>query len=129
MSTCRLIALDIDDLAVISAHLQNAVLRAGNIHWLAHEKRVAIVASRIDRDRPDEAPAADGRAAILRFDRVLSCKARALEPESPEQPLELIAIDFVPTDDPAGTVTLYFSNNATLRLEVECLECALSDVT
>jgi hypothetical protein len=41
----------------------------------------------------------------------------------------LIAIDLVPSDGPAGVVTLSFSNNAMLRLEAKCPECAWPDVT
>jgi hypothetical protein len=31
-------------------------------------------------------------------------------------------------DDPSGVVTLVFSGGAAIRLEVECLECQMSDL-
>jgi hypothetical protein len=45
--------------------------------------------------------------------------------------LSLLAIRFTQrtADDPAGTVEFVFSGGGTLRLEVECLEASLSDVS
>jgi hypothetical protein len=40
----------------------------------------------------------------------------------------LLAVEFTPTDTPAGFVTLTFSGGAALRLEVECLESELADL-
>jgi hypothetical protein len=131
MSTCRLIALDIDDLTVISAHLQNATVRVGDVHWRPSERRVAILAARVEREA-SSGPGDDigdfCRAAVLRFDQVRACKAHAIAPETADRELELLAVDFVASNGPAGFVTLYFSDNATLRLEVDCLECELSDL-
>ena len=42
--------------------------------------------------------------------------------------LNLLAIEFVEHDAPAGTVTLTFSGGAAIRLEVECLEAELVDL-
>jgi hypothetical protein len=42
--------------------------------------------------------------------------------------LNLLAVVFESTDQPAGVVTLTFSGGATLRLEVECLEAELADL-
>ena len=42
--------------------------------------------------------------------------------------LNLLAVSFEETDQPAGVVTLMFSGGAALRLEVECLEVELADL-
>jgi hypothetical protein len=42
--------------------------------------------------------------------------------------LNLLAVEFIPTDAPAGYVTLTFSGGAALRLDVECLEAELADL-
>ena len=48
MPDLKLIALDADDLAVISAHLQDAVMKVGDLAFLPREKRFAAVANRFD---------------------------------------------------------------------------------
>ncbi len=50
MDLLKLAALDEDDLSVISAHLQDAVLRIGDIRYLAGEQRYVMVANRFDWD-------------------------------------------------------------------------------
>jgi hypothetical protein len=39
-----------------------------------------------------------------------------------------LAVDFEETDKPSGTVTLFFSGDAAIRLKVECLEAEISDL-
>ena len=49
-------------------------------------------------------------------------------PAGEDAVLNLLSVEFTPTDEPAGTVTLYFSGGGALRLDVECLECELTDL-
>ena len=48
MSELKLIALDAEDLSVLSANLQDAVLRIADIAYLPREKRFAAIANRFD---------------------------------------------------------------------------------
>src|SRR5215213_8615924 len=66
--------------------------------------------------------------AALRFDRVLSCKSRSIEPDAPQTALELLGIVFHPGEPPGGSAVLMFSRGGALRLDVECLECELADL-
>ncbi len=66
--------------------------------------------------------------SALRSDRVLACKCKHVDPAGKDAVLNLLAIDYVEQDPPAGVVTLTFSGGATLRLEVECLEVELADL-
>jgi hypothetical protein len=59
---------------------------------------------------------------------VLSCKSRNINLEAPETALELLGIEFHPTDAPGGSAVLMFSHGGALRLDVECLECELADL-
>ncbi|HSV23388.1 MAG TPA: DUF2948 family protein, partial [Xanthobacteraceae bacterium] len=42
MELLKLIALDRDDLEVVSTHLQDATLSVGDVHWLPSEHRLVI---------------------------------------------------------------------------------------
>jgi hypothetical protein len=129
----KLVALDRDDIEVVSAHLQDALVKVADIRWRPDQNRFVMAL-----DRFDWMSAADvesgGRAdyrrcrAVLRFERVLACKCRNLDQADKNARLNLLAVAFEEHNAPAGTVTLAFSGGGTLRLDVECLEAELSDL-
>ena len=125
----KLIALDSDDLSVISAHVQDARVQAADIVWRQDEKRLVVGLNRLDWEPALSGGTAPRRmTAALRFDRVLACKSRNIDLEAPEATLELVGIEFHPGEAPGGSAILLFSDGGALRLDVECLECALTDL-
>jgi hypothetical protein len=125
----KLIALDAEDLAVISTHVQDARVQTSDIVWRQGEKRLVVGMNRLDWEQTLAGETAPRRLiAALRFDRVLSCKSRDINPGGPEAVLELLGIEFHPTEAPGGSAVLLFSGGQALRLDVECLECELSDL-
>src|SRR5258708_31643427 len=125
----KLIALDAADLAVISAHVQDARVQTADIIWRQGEKRLVVGMSRRDWEQTLAGETAPRRLiAALRFDRVLACKARNIDVVAPEAALELVGIEFHPGDAPSGSALLMFSQGGALRLDVECLECELTDL-
>ena len=129
MDGLKFIALDQDDLAVVSTHLQDAVVKVSDIVWLPKEKRLVVGLNRFDWEATlDPDPKYRRRRAALRFERVLACKCRHVTPAAKDTVLNLLAVEFDEKDAPAGIVTLIFSGGAALRLEVECLETELADL-
>ncbi len=130
MDLLKLIALDGDDMQVVSAHLQDALVRTGDIRWRPSEKRVVVVLNRFDWEAASgERPEFRRCQSALRFERVLTCKCRSVGHDTAKNAaLNLLAVAFAETDSPAGVVTLTFSGGAALRLEVECLEAELADL-
>jgi len=125
----KLIALDADDLAVISAHVQDARVQTSDIIWRQGEKRLVVGIDRLDWEQAQSGETAPRRlVAALRFDRVLSCKSRNIDLAAPETELELLGIEFHPTEAPGGSAVLMFNHGGALRLDVECLECELADL-
>src|SRR6201998_1778467 len=125
----KLIALDADDLAVISAHVQDARVRTADILWRQGEKRLVIGMNRLDWEQTMAGETSPRRLiAALRFDRVLSCKSRNIDLEAPGTTLDLLGIEFHPGEAPGGRAVLLFSHGGALRLDVECLECELTDL-
>jgi hypothetical protein len=125
----KLIALDADDLAVISAHVQDARVQTSDIIWRQHEKRLVIGMNRLDWEQTLAGEAAPRRlVAALRFDRVLACKSRNIDLESPDRALDLVGIEFHEAEAPGGSALLLFAEGGALRLDVECLECELTDL-
>jgi hypothetical protein len=129
MEPLKLIALDKDDIEVVSTHLQDAVLKVADILWRPAEKRLVLAVNRFDWEACGEVtPCFQRRRTALRFERVMSLRARNVSPAAKDAVLNLLAVEYAETDPPAGTITLIFSGGAALRLDVECLECELADL-
>ena len=129
MDQLKFVALDGEDLEVVSAHLQDAVVKPSEILWRPAERRLVIALARFDwQAAQSDNPEYRRRRAALRFERVEACRARDIAPSDPEAVLNLLAVDFVASDAPGGIVTLTFSGGAALRLQVECLEAELVDL-
>jgi hypothetical protein len=125
----KLVALDRDDLDIVSTHLQDAVLKVCDVIWHPAEQRVVLALSRFDWGCTcDGSPDLRRCRTALRFERVSCFKARNVRPTDKGAVLNLLAIEFAENDPPGGIVTLTFSGGAAMRLEVECLECELADL-
>ena len=125
----KLIALDADDLAVISAHVQDARVAPADIIWRQAEKRLVVGMNRLDWEQALSGETKPSRlVAALRFDRVLACKSRNIDLSRPENTLELVGIEFHEHEAPGGSALLMFTEGGAIRLDVECLECELTDL-
>jgi hypothetical protein len=129
MDQLKFVVLDEEDLEVVSAHLQDAVLKVSDVMWRPQEKRLVVALNRFDWEGAEPSKHEyRRRRAALRFERVLSCKCRNVNPAGKDGVLNLLAVEFIETDAPAGVLTLTFSGGAALRLDVECLEAELADL-
>jgi hypothetical protein len=129
MDPLKFVVLDEEDLEVASAHLQDAVVKVSDVLWRPQEKRLVVATNRFDWEGAQKSePEYRRRRAALRFERVLSCKCRHVDPVRKDAVLNLLAVEFSETEAPSGVVILTFSGGATMRLEVECLEAELADL-
>ena len=129
MDLLKLVALDRDDIAIISVHLQDAVMKVADVRWRPEEQRLVLGLNRFDWEAAGgTAPVYRRRRTALRFDRALSLQCRNLRPTDKDAALNLLAVEFDEHDSPGGTVIMTFSGGAALRLEVECLEVELVDL-
>ncbi|WP_420963352.1 DUF2948 family protein [Brucella sp. IR073] len=132
MEMLKLVALDDQDLQIISAHLQDAVLKVGDLDYLPQEKCFVVAANRFVWER-----AASGlfgkrtferRRAVLHFGCVTAVKANGIDRSRKDDVLSLLAVRFLPGEAPEGVVEFIFSGNAAIRLDVECVEAKLTDL-
>jgi hypothetical protein len=121
----KLRAEDEEDLAVISAILQDALVAVGEMAWLPEEKRFVFVANRFRWE-----PQAGGsrrdferRMTGLRVDGVTAVQRRGFNPRDGERLLVLLAIHAEP-----GALYLDFAGGSSIRLEVERILCHLDDL-
>jgi Protein of unknown function (DUF2948) len=135
MTDLKLIAFDTDDLAVVSAHMQDAIVRIGDMAYVPRDQRFAAIANRFDWQGALALPDTSGggferRRTALRVERVTAARFQGVDLKAPDTVLSLLAMTFEPNGpgDPAGAVTLTFAAQARLRLEVECLEIEMTDL-
>lgn len=124
----KLVALEDDDLAIVSAHLQDAVARVGDMAYLPSENRFAMVVNRFDWVTQVEGAQTIRRRTGVHFDRVSAARIRGLDLNDAEAVLNLLAVEFKQTDAPSGAITLYFSGDAAIQLDVEYIEASMSDL-
>ncbi|MCC5989599.1 MAG: DUF2948 family protein [Pararhodobacter sp.] len=145
----RLLARDGEDLSVISALVQDAVLTGADLKYLPGARRFSLLINRFRWENNASAqspgrPHERVRSLIVIHD-VLHVRQQGLDERSADTVLSLLAIEFTPseassavpaepaagTDAPAvpGRVTLVFAGDGAVALDVECLEVNLGDVT
>lgn len=135
MHDLKLVALDAEDLEVMSALVQDAVLKVEDLEWRPREHRFLVAMNRFAWETCPEATLAtkpvnfERRRACLHFDRVLKVRSARIARERPETVLELLAVTFRADEEgPAGEVELVFAGGGAVRLTVECLEAQLADL-
>jgi hypothetical protein len=125
----KLLAHDAQDLQVISAALQDAVGKVGDIQWEPAARRLTLALNRYRW----EARGRSGQRvrAALQFGDVLEVKARRIRREARDAVLSLMAVTYEPAgdEDPGGVITLAFAGDGDLRLRVESIEALLADVS
>lgn len=122
----RLIAFDCEDLKVISANVQDALVQVSDMAYLPKSKQFVLVAARFDWVRAAEGVWERCRTG-LQFKRVMKASCTGFAQRDKAAILNLLSIGFRETSAPAGEVQLIFSGGCGLRLEVECLETELRD--
>jgi hypothetical protein len=129
MDMLKLVALDEEDLGVISAHVQDAVMKVEHIDYARASGQVILTMNRFawDADAGGRKAGDERRLSVLNFARVKSVKAHGIDPRKKADVLSLLATRFLPSDPPSGTIELVFAGDALLRLDVECIEARLTD--
>jgi hypothetical protein len=125
----RLRAEDADDLAVISAVVQDALISVKDLTYDRTAKRFTLVVNRFrweaKPDGADGALAYERRLCAVTFDMVESAAYRGFRRRDDELILSLLAIRS--GDDP-GTIDLEFSGGAALRVGVSVIKAYATDL-
>jgi hypothetical protein len=122
-----------EDLQIISTLVQDAVLTGADMTWRPKERRLAFL---INRFRWEDAPRAEARSrpyervrALLVIDGVLHVASQGVDKGDKDEVLSVLALDWTPGEDGAGSVTLVLAGDGAIRADVECLDVTLKDVT
>ena len=123
-------AVDAEDLKVISALVQDAVLPATEMSWRPRERRFALLINRFrweDSVRSRHAP--ERVRSVLGFEDVMGVASQGIDRRDADTILSILSVDFEEIEDGTGHVLLTFAGDGGLRLSVEALGVSLKDVT
>ena len=125
----RLIAEETADLEVISSAVQDSVLKAENLKYDRKRRRFTLEVNRFQWEDSKSKRGPQGRVrALLAFDGVLSVKTRAITKADPDLVLSVLSLSFEPAaEPPGGTISILFSGDGELALEVEAIDATLLD--
>jgi hypothetical protein len=128
----KLAAVDAEDLQILSARLQDAVLKLKNVSWQPKKRRFALVVNRLQWELGGQMRVRAG----LHFDGVLKVQSHKVKLGADEAVVSLLAVTFTPNGsdqmqetDPGGVIELVLAGGGAFRLTVECVDAELSDMT
>ncbi|WP_323007573.1 DUF2948 family protein [Pseudorhodobacter sp.] len=128
-----LIAADADDLAVMSALLQDAVLPVSDMRYVAKRREFGLLLNRFrweDRAAAERAGRAYERVrCLLVFRDVTAVRSQGILQQEGDMILSLLSIGFVAGEDGTGRVILTLAGDGAVELEVEALNATARDVT
>ncbi len=121
----KLRAVDEEDLSVISAILQDALVPVGEMAWIPEDRRFVLVANRFKWEPGTNVPSAEFQRTLtgLRVDGVTAVKRRGFGRGDPSQILALLAIR-----REEGAILLDFAGGGSVRLETAEVLCHLDDL-
>lgn len=122
----RLLAEDEEDLRVISAALQDAVGKIGDIHWEQGPRRLTVA---LNRFRWEDGKRRERVRSALQIGGVLGVKSRNVRREAKRAVIELLALRFEPGEAPGGCIVFELAGDGDIRVEVECVDVILADVS
>ena len=127
-TSLRLLAETAEDLEVISAAIQDSVVKAGNLKYESRRNRFTLEINRFRWEAGAKRGDGERVRSLLAFDGVMGVKPRAVNKIDPEMILSLLQVSFTPADEPpGGKVTLLFAGDGEIELDVEVLDATLLD--
>ena len=121
----RLLAQDAGDLAIISAAVQDAVVKVGDIQF---EARARLLTIGFNRYRWESGGGQRVRSA-LQLGSVLKLETRRIRRTPGDAVLEILSMGFEPGEAAGGTITISCSGGGDLRATVECIDAVLADMS
>lgn len=129
----KLMALDSDDLAVISSLVQDAVFPITEMTWQPKRHRFALLVNRFRWEDAETAARArrpvERVQSVLAVSDVLKVQSQGVDRSEKDFVMSLLSILFEPGEDGSGRVTLILAGDGAISLEVEALDVVLQDVT
>jgi hypothetical protein len=126
----KLVGLDAEDLDIISAHVQDAVFKVGDLDYSPQHHQFVLTGNRFVWEEAGgrNQRTFERRRSVLHFDCVKAVRTLGISRSRPDDVLALLSVRFLPgKTPPAGEIELIFAGDASIAIEVECVEVQLAD--
>jgi len=127
MARLKLRAADADDLAILSAHVQDALVPLADMAWLREERRFVLALNRFRweavAETRDGAPLHARTHSLLSIAAVRAVRRRGLDGVDPHAPLNLLGIT-----GEGDAIDLTFAGGGIVRIEADGIALFLEDV-
>lgn len=127
----RLLAVDSDDLKIISAACQDSVCKPADLVYDSHRRRFHVELNRFRWENQSRTKGGERVRSVLSFEDVSKVRARGLPGKHADLVLSLLSVDWVPDAEnpPAGEVKLMFAGDGELSIQADCLDVTLADTS
>ena len=127
----KLIARNLEDLKVISAHLQDSIVAVQDIVFLKENKNFIMLVNRFMWEDIEKGVFRKNKRiiSVLKFENVVSVNSKNLNQKNTERFLDFLAIETKLLSDKNYEVKLNFAGDILIKLNLEIIECFLEDIS
>lgn len=126
----NLVAMDDEDLQILSSLVQDAVFPITEMRWISSERQLAILLNRFRwEDTTRDIHGAERVRALLVIENVMGVASQGIDRDERDAILQVLSATFEPGQDADGDVSLILAGDGIIRARVEALEIRLRDVT
>lgn len=123
----RLWAADPEDLQVVAALTQDAILPASEMRWERGPRRLALLLNRFRWEHGQRSP--ERVRSLMVIGDVKSVRGQGVVPGDAETILSLLTVEWVPEADGSGRLRLTFAGDGVVEAACDCLDVTVTDVT
>ena len=125
----KLNATTVEDLKVLSAHLQDSITQPGNILHLNKNRILLIQFNRFMWEDVEKGVFRKNKRilSIFKFENVLSVNAKNLNQKKKDHFLDFLAIESKILSDKSYEIVLHFAGDQLIKVNSEVIDCFLDD--
>ncbi|MEE4208100.1 MAG: DUF2948 family protein [Parvularcula sp.] len=125
-----LMGADLDDLKTVSALLQDAVAKVGEMAFIPTDRRFAFVANRYVWEKAVRGAKGPGQRVRtgVHFDDVKAVRAKNVRMDAPSAVVDILSLEF-DGDENGGVVTIHLAGGGAIALDVEAINVTMRDLS
>ncbi len=125
----KLIAKTIEDLKVISAHLQDAIVSTANIANLKKNKIFLMQLNRFMWEDVEKGVFRKNKRimSVVKIDNIISVSSKNINQDNKERFLDFLAIETEEMPDKTYEMNIIFSGDSIIKINAEVIEVTLDD--
>ena len=125
----KLSATSVEDLSVISAHLQDAIVSIQDIANLKKNKIFLIQLNRFMWEDVEKGVFRKNKRTrtVLKFDNIISVSSKNINIKNNEKFLDFLTIESILLPDRNYEIKLIFSGDAVIKIKTEIIDVTLDD--